>query len=144
MVINDRMKIILNTVVYRYITEAEPVGSEMIVKNYDLNVSSATVRIDMQVLEKLGFLKKPHTSAGRVPTDKGYRFYVDNLMLKRIYKLSQTAKDEISEHYRIRKEFNEIMRITSKLISRLTNNLGVVLVPNMVGDTLKDIHFILL
>jgi heat-inducible transcriptional repressor len=144
MVINDRMKIILNTVVYRYITEAEPVGSEMIVKNYDLNVSSATVRHDMQVLEKLGFLKKPHTSAGRVPTDKGYRFYVDNLMSKRIYKLSQTEKDEISEHYRIRKEFNEIMRITSKLISRLTNNLGVVLAPNMVGDTLKDIHFILL
>jgi len=144
MEINDRMKLILNTVVYLYITEAEPVGSSMVVKNYDLNVSSATVRHDMQVLEKLGFLKKPHTSAGRVPTDKGYRFYVDNLMSKEIYRLSKTEKDEIIEHYRIRKEFNEVMRITSKLISRLTNNLGVVLAPSMVNDTLKDIRFILL
>src|SRR6056297_762190 len=142
MVINDRMKSILNAVVYRYITTAEPIGSEMIVKNYGLNVSSATVRHDMQVLEKLGFLKKPHTSAGRVPTDKGYRFYVDNLMSKNVNNLNRAERREIIEQYRIRKEFNEVMRITSKLISRLTNNLGVVLAPNMVSDTLKDIRFI--
>jgi len=144
MVINDRMKAILNAVVYRYITTAEPIGSEMIVQNYGLEVSSATIRHDMQVLEKLGFLKKPHTSAGRVPTDKGYRFYVDRLMSKNMSNLSQSEKKEIIGQYEIRKEFNEVMRITSKLISRLTNNLGVVLAPNMINDTLKDIHFILL
>ena len=144
MVINDRMKDILNAVVYCYITTAEPISSEMIVKSCPLQVSSATVRHDMLALEKLGFLKKPHTSAGRVPTDKGYRFYVDRLMSKNIANLSNTEKKEISEQYNIRKEFTEIMRITSKLISRLTNNLGVVLAPNMISDTLKDIRFILL
>lgn len=144
MVINDRMKTILNAVVHRYITTAEPISSEMIVKKYGLEVSSATVRHDMLVLEKLGFLKKPHTSAGRVPTDKGYRFYVDRLMSKSIINLSQQEKMEIIEQYEIRRDFNEMMRITSKLISRLTSNLGVVLAPNMVEDTLEDIHFIAL
>ncbi len=144
MVINDRMKDILNAVVYCYITTAEPISSEMILKNYSLQVSSATVRHDMMVLEKLGFLKKPHTSAGRVPTDKGYRFYVDHLMSRSNVYLSPSEKKEISEQYKKRGEFTEIMRITSKLISRLTNNLGVVLAPNMVSDTLKDIRFILL
>lgn len=142
MQLNNRMKTILNAVVYRYITTAEPIGSEMIVKNYELKVSSATVRHDMQELEKMGFLKKPHTSAGRIPTDKGYRFYVDNVMSKRVGLPSPTEKNEILEQYKIRKEFNEIMRVTSKLISKLTNNLGIVLAPNMVSDTLKDIRFI--
>ncbi len=136
------MKAILNAVVHRYITTAEPISSEMIVKNYGLQVSSATVRHDMLVLEKLGFLKKPHTSAGRVPTDKGYRFFVDRLMAKKIVNLSKDERNEIVEHYTIKRDFSEMMRITSKLISKLTNNLGVVLAPNLVSDTLKDIRFI--
>lgn len=136
------MKAILNAVAHRYITTAEPISSEMIVKNYGLQVSSATVRHDMLALEKLGFLKKPHTSAGRVPTDKGYRFYVDRLMSKKIVNLSKDERNEIVEHYKIKRDFSEIMRITSKLISKLTNNLGVVLAPNLVSDTLKDIRFI--
>ncbi|MDD4363989.1 MAG: heat-inducible transcriptional repressor HrcA [Atribacterota bacterium] len=144
MITNDRMKSILNAVVYSYITTAEPISSEVIVKDYGLNVSSATIRHDMLSLEKMGYLKKPHTSAGRIPTDKGYRFYVDNLMSKNIYDLNKSIKKEINENYKIKKEFNEIMRITSKLISKLTNNLGVVLAPNMASDTLRDIRFILL
>jgi len=144
MVINERMKDILNAVVHRYITTAEPISSEMIAKNFKMKVSSATIRHDMYALEKLGFLKKPHTSAGRVPTDKGYRFYVDRLMSKRIVNLSQTEKQEIAEQYNIRRDYNEMMRITSKLISKLTSNLGVVLAPNLINDTLKDIRFITL
>jgi heat-inducible transcriptional repressor len=144
MVINDRMKAILNAVVHRYITTAEPISSEMIVKKNGLHVSSATVRHDMLVLEKLGFLKKPHTSAGRVPTDKGYRFYVNCLMSNKIVNLSQEDRQEVIEQYKTRRDFNEMMIITSKLVSRLTNNLGVVLATNMVSDTLEDIHFIAL
>ncbi len=144
MVINDRMKDILNAVVHYYIMTAEPISSEAIVSHYGLQVSSATVRHDMLALEKLGFLKKPHTSAGRVPTDKGYRFYVDRLMSKKLVNLSKEEKQEIIREYKIRRDFNEIMRITSKLISRLTNNLGVVLAPNMVSEVLENIHFIAL
>ena len=144
MIINDRMKAILNAVVHRYILTAEPISSEMIIKKNGLQVSSATVRHDMLVLEKLGFLKKPHTSAGRIPTDKGYRFYVDRLMSGDSVNLSSEEKREIIEQYKIKRDFNEMMRITSKLISRLTYNLGVVLAPNVINDTLKDIRFIAL
>ena len=136
------MKTILEAVVYSYITTAEPVSSEVIVRNYGLNVSSATVRHEMLLLEKYGYLKKPHTSAGRVPTDRGYRFYVDHLMSQHEKSLTVEEQREILEKYKIRRDFNEVMRITSKLISRLTHNLGVVLAPNMIDDTLRDIRFI--
>lgn len=142
--INDRMSTILDAVVHLYINSAEPVSSETILSFYDLPVSSATVRNDLLLLEKLGYLKKPHTSAGRIPTDKGYRYYVDRLMEKKIDTLCEDEKQEIIEQYKSARDYNEIMKVTSKLISRLTNNLGVVLAPNMVEDTLKDIHFIAL
>ncbi len=144
MIINDRMNTILEAVVLLYITKAEPVSSEMIVANYGLGVSTATVRNDLQLLEKLGFLMKPHTSAGRIPTDRGYRFYVDQLMKKEVDHLSEEEKQEIREQYKIVRDYNEIMKVTSALISRLTHNLGVVLTPNMIKDTLKDIHFVTL
>ncbi|HNR65791.1 MAG TPA: heat-inducible transcriptional repressor HrcA [Atribacterota bacterium] len=144
MIINNRMSTILNAVVHLYITNAEPVSSEMIVSYYGLAISTATVRNDLQLLEKYGFLKKPHTSAGRIPTDKGYRFYVDQLMEKEIVHLTEEEKQDIKEHYKIARDYNEIMKVTSVLISRLTQNLGVVLAPNMIKDTLKDIHFVTL
>jgi heat-inducible transcriptional repressor len=144
MSISNRKNTILNAVVHLYITKAEPVSSEMIVVHYDLGVSTATVRNDLQLLERQGFLMKPHTSAGRIPTDKGYRYYVDQLMERDVDHLSEEEKQEITEHYKIARDYNEIMKITSVLISRLTNNLGVVLAPNMIKGTLKDIHFVTL
>lgn len=144
MSINDRINTILNAVVHLYITKAEPVSSEMIVAYYGLSISTATVRNDLQLLEKQGFLMKPHTSAGRIPTDKGYRYYVDQLMEKEVDHLSEEEKEEVREQYKIVRDYNEIMKVTSVLISRLTHNLGVVLAPNMIKDTLKDIHFVTL
>jgi heat-inducible transcriptional repressor len=144
MSINDRINTILNAVVHLYITKAEPVSSEMIVAYYGLSISTATVRNDLQLLEKQGFLMKPHTSAGRIPTDKGYRYYVDQLMEKEVDHLSEEEKEEVREQYKIVRDYNEIMKVTSILISRLTHNLGVVLAPNMIKDTLKDIHFVTL
>lgn len=145
MVINDRMKIILKAVIYQYITTADPISSELVVqKTKGLGVSSATVRHDMLMLEKMGYLKKPHTSAGRIPTDKGYRFYVDWLMVENSFKINQRERQEIASQYTISRDYNEVMKITSKLISKLTNNLGVVLAPSLNKDTLKDIRFITL
>lgn len=144
MILSDRLSTILNAVVHLYITKAEPVSSEMIVSYYGLDISTATVRNDLKLLEEFGFLKKPHTSAGRTPTDKGYRFYVDQLMQKDVDYLSDEEKQEIRDEFNIARDYNEIMRVTSVLISRLTNNLGVVLAPNMIKDTLKDIHFMAL
>ena len=78
--LNDRKKEILQAIIEEYIQTAEPVSSNAIVQKYNLDYSSATVRNEMADLEKLGFLDKPHTSAGRVPSAKGYRFYVDELL----------------------------------------------------------------
>lgn len=141
---NERMSTIFNAVVHLYITKAEPVSSEMIVSFYALDISTATVRNDLKLLEECGLLKKPHTSAGRIPTDRGYRFYVDQLMQRDVEYLSEEEKQEIREEYNIARDYNEVMKVTSVLISRLTHNLGLVLAPNMIKDTLKDIHFMAL
>jgi len=140
MELNERTKIILKAVVHSYITTAEPVSSGIIAKKYKLNLSTATIRHEMYLLEKYDYLWQPHTSAGRIPTDKGYRFYVDNLM-KRSY-LREKEKNIIIQIYKKTKEFEEIMKITSQLLSKLTNNIGVVLGPIIYTNLVKHIQFI--
>jgi len=140
MELNERMKTILAAVVHRYITNAEPVSSSIIAKKYNLSLSTATIRHEMYLLEKYDYLCKPHTSAGRIPTDKGYRFYVDNLM-KKTY-LEDNEKNQIVQIYQKSKEFEETMRITSQLLSKLTNNIGVVLGPHIFNDSIKHVQFI--
>lgn len=98
MELNKRMKTILAAVVHRYITTAEPVSSSIIAKEYNLDLSTATIRHEMYWLEKYDYLWQPHISAGRIPTDKGYRFYVDNLMIKRY--LKENEKREIIQIYK--------------------------------------------
>lgn len=81
--LNDRKRAILSAVIEDFIYSAEPVGSQRLVDKYGWSVSSATVRNELSALEELGYLSHPHTSAGRVPTDKGYRYYVDTLPERR-------------------------------------------------------------
>lgn len=140
MELNERMKTILTVVVHRYITTAEPVSSGIIAQKYNLDLSTATIRHEMYLLEKYDYLWQPHTSSGRIPTDRGYRFYVDNLMIKSY--LGEKEKREISRIYKKNKEFEETMKITSQLLSKLTNNIGVVLAPVIYNDTVKNIQFI--
>ena len=140
MELNERMKNILTAVVHRYITTAEPVSSAIIAEKYDLDLSTATIRHEMYLLEKYDYLWQPHTSSGRIPTDKGYRFYVDNLMTKSY--LREKEKREIIQIYNKSKEFEETMKITSQLLSKLTNNIGVVLAPVIYNDLVKNIQFV--
>lgn len=140
MELNKRIKTILASVVHRYITTAEPVSSSIIAKEYNLDLSTATIRHEMYWLEKYDYLWQPHTSAGRIPTDKGYRFYVDNLMTKGY--LKENEKREIIQIYKKNKELEETMKITSQLLSKLTNNLGVVLGPIIYDDLVRNIQFI--
>ena len=95
MAIDDRKIRILEAIINDYINTGEPVGSRTIAKRYDLGVGSATIRNEMSDLEDMGYLEQPHTSAGRVPSSKGYRLYVDNLM--------QRSKLSIDEELRIKK-----------------------------------------
>jgi len=140
MELNDRMKTILSAVVHRYITTAEPVSSGIIAQKYNLNLSTATIRHEMCLLEKYDYLWQPYTSSGRIPTDKGYRFYVDNLMIKNY--LKEKEKREIIQIYEKSKEFEETMKVTSQLLSKLTNNIGVVLAPVIYNNIVKNIQFV--
>ena len=140
MELNERMKTILSAVVHSYITTAEPVSSSVIAEKYNLNLSTATIRHEMYLLEKYDYLWQPHISSGRIPTDKGYRFYVDNLMIKNY--LKENEKREIIQIYRKSKELEDTMKMTSQLLSKLTNNIGVVLAPIIYNDIVKSVQLI--
>src|ERR1700680_1198864 len=100
--LDERKAYILATVVYEYVATAEPVGSNTLTQKYNLGVSSATIRNEMAELEAGGYLVQPHTSAGRIPSDAGYRIYVDRLM-----RPEQLTKDDTR---RIRDQFREASR----------------------------------
>lgn len=95
MELNDRKKLILQAIIDEYIGSAEPVGSRAISKRNELGLSSATIRNEMADLEEMGFLIQPHTSAGRIPSDAGYRFYVNSLMHR--YKIGIEAIEKLQQ-----------------------------------------------
>src|ERR1035437_6967200 len=104
MALEDRQKVILKAIVDDYIATAEPIGSNALLQRNNFNVSSATIRGEMAELEENGYLIHPHTSAGRIPTDKGYREYVDNLMT-----IPEMTKEEAEKVHDFFKEgFEEI------------------------------------
>ena len=93
--LSERQLTVFKCIVDEFIKTAEPVGSKTLIEVYDLPYSSATIRNDMAELENLGYLEKPHTSAGRVPSSKGYKFYVDNLMESKLDEESKKALQTI-------------------------------------------------
>ncbi|MCW8823051.1 MAG: heat-inducible transcriptional repressor HrcA [Ignavibacteriaceae bacterium] len=139
--LNQREKAILRSVVQQFILTATPVGSRYITKNYNIGYSPATVRNIMSDLEDSGYINHPHTSAGRVPTDKGYRYYVDSLM--DIEKLNSKEKNLIDRSLNILlDETDELVKITSKLLSSITKQIACVTYPNLESGTLEKIQII--
>lgn len=139
--LSEREKLILRAVVHSYITSAEPVGSRSIVKRFDMGLSPATVRNVMSDLEEYGYLQQLHTSSGRVPTDEGYRYYVDYLM--RVQELT------LQERARIEKELSaklddadEVMRQTSHLLALMADQTGIVEVPDDVTAQVNRIELV--
>jgi len=126
--LNARHLGVLRAIVMDYIRTAEPVGSRTISRKYGFSLSPATIRSTMADLEELGYVAQPHTSAGRVPTDRGYRFYVDALMDR-----PQLSRDEVEqiEHHvdPSRREMEELLREAGKLLSALSPYVAVVLAP---------------
>ncbi len=120
----ERQAEVLSLIVKHYVETAEPVGSRYIAKQLDL--SSATIRNVMADLEEAGYITHPHTSAGRVPTDKGYRYYIESLM--RVKNVNEsTAKSIRTEYANARRSLEDVLERTSHLISNLTNYVGVAL-----------------
>src|SRR5579884_3157302 len=139
--LDKRKAFILATVVYEYIATAEPVGSHTLTQKYNLGVSSATIRNEMAELEAEGFLVQPHTSAGRVPSDAGYRMYVDQLMQHE--QLAADDRKRIRDELRdASRELDEIIENTTRLLGRLSKNLAFVTKPAQDATTFKHIQLI--
>ncbi len=128
MTLDERQQWILKSIIDTFVSTAEPVGSKAIASQSDSPISSATIRNEMAELEALGYLEQPHTSAGRVPTDKGYREYVDNLMQPAA--LSQVEKDQIRHELSTRiYEVNDLLKRATSLLSTSTGYATVTLTP---------------
>ena len=135
-VLTDRKKKILKAIIKTYMETGEPVGSRTISKDGDLNVSSATIRNEMSDLTDLGYIVQPHTSAGRIPSDKGYRLYVDELMREK--------EDEIEEIRNLMIEktdkMEKVLKKVAKVLASNTNYATMVSVPQYSGSKLKFIQ----
>ena len=140
-VLEERQSKILVAVVCNYISTAEPVGSRTIARKYGIGVSPATIRNIMADLEEMGFLVQPHTSAGRIPTDKGFRFYVDQIEKSR-KALEDIASLNIQEILHSEAEIGNLMKKTTDLLSHLSNQAGLVLAPNLKNTVCRHIDFI--
>ena len=141
MELSDRKKRILQAIIDDYIASAEPVGSSHILKNYDLGVSSATIRNEMAALEEAGYLEKPHTSAGRVPSYLGYRVYVDQLMNE--YRLSVSEINQITSALRTRyMELRRVIDSISDIMSVLTDYTTIYTTPSSTGITISNIKLV--
>lgn len=139
--LNEREKSILRYIIQQFILTASPVGSRNITKRYDLGISPATVRNIMSDLEESGFIDHPHTSAGRIPTDKGYRFYVDSLMS--VQTINRSEKNLIDREFDTKIEAqNELLRLTSIILSKITRQLACVTYPKLESGTLEKIQII--
>ncbi len=139
--LNEREKSILRSIVQQFILTASPVGSKYIVKKYDIGFSPATVRNIMSDLEESGFIDHPHTSAGRVPTDKGYRFYVDSLM--DIPTLNQAEKGIINKSFKVEiDDTDDLLKIATKLMSQITKQIACVTYPKLDRGILQKIQLV--
>ena len=139
--LDPRKAIILRAVVQEYIETAQPVGSGHVANAPGVNVSSATVRNDMATLEQEGFLQQPHTSAGRVPTDKGYRFFVDSLAAPGV--LAAADSQQIRSFFaQAHGELEQMLADTSRLLSNLTQYAAVVVPPPTEAATIRSVQLV--
>lgn len=139
--LDDRKTAILSAIVQEYIATAQPVGSSHIAAASGIGVSSATVRNEMAVLEQEGYLTQPHTSAGRIPTDRGYRYFVDHLASPgRLDAMSSRQVGEFFEAAHGRLE--EMLHQTSDLLTSLTHNAAVVLGPKADAVIIRSAHIV--
>ena len=139
--LDKRKAFILATVVYEYVATAEPVGSNTLTQKYNLGVSSATIRNEMAELEAAGYLVQPHTSAGRVPSDAGYRTYVDQLM--RPEALASDEQRRIHEEFRAAsRELDGVIEQTTRLLGQLSRNVAFVVAPARDTQTFRHVQLI--
>ena len=141
MELSDRKLAILKAVIDDYIMTGLPIGSRTISKKHGIELSSATIRNEMADLEELGFLVQPHTSAGRIPSHKAYRYYVDRLM--KVVKLNSVEAENIKRYFQDRmSEVNEVLEKAAQALSDTTHHISMVLKPQLKQSIIKRIQFV--
>lgn len=137
---DDRRFEVLRAIVADYVSNQEPVGSKALVDRHNLGVSSATVRNDMASLEDEGYITQPHTSAGRIPTDKGYRVFVDRL--SEIKPLSSAERRAIKSFLEGAIDLEDVMRRSVRLLAQLTRQVAVVQYPMLTSTTVRHVEVV--
>ncbi|EPG65243.1 heat-inducible transcriptional repressor HrcA [Leptospira wolffii] len=141
MELSQRHRMILKATVDEFIQENRPVGSKTLFDKHDIGLSPASIRMVLKELEDMGYLISRHTSGGRIPTERGYRFYVDSLVV--LYELTIKEKQRIQEEYlKMQFKLDQILRATASVLASLSNSAGVVLGPAKSLDTLKHVELI--
>jgi heat-inducible transcriptional repressor len=138
--VEDRKLAVLRAIVEDYVSTEEPVGSKALVERHSLGVSPATVRNDMAALEEEGFITQPHTSAGRVPTDKGYRLFVDRLTT--LKPMSAAEKRAISAFLDEAVDLDDVVQRSVRLLAQLTRQVAVVQYPTLARSTVRHIELV--
>jgi heat-inducible transcriptional repressor len=139
--LTERQKSILMLVIRDYIETAQPVGSNALVKRYHLDLSSATVRNEMSTLDEMGFLRQPHTSAGRIPTEEGYRFFVGQMMHQA--ELPETVQHTIShQFYQARPDVEQWMTLAASILAHQSQGVSVVTAPHAEQALFKHVELI--
>jgi heat-inducible transcriptional repressor len=136
----DRRLAVLRAIVEDYVQTREPVGSKSLADRYALGVSPATIRNDMAVLEEEGYIAQPHTSAGRVPTDKGYRLFVDRL--SQLKPLSAAEKRAIQTLLDGAVDLDDVIDRTVRLLAQLTRQVAVVQYPSLTRSTVRHVELV--
>ena len=139
--LTDRQLLILQVIIEDFIQSAQPVGSRSLSKKEEIAFSSATIRNEMSDLEELGFIEKTHTSSGRVPSEKGYRYYVDHLLSPQVLKKNelQLLKSVYAERIY---ELEKVVQKSARILSELTNYTAIVLGPKVKDHKLKKIEIV--
>lgn len=139
--LNERGRLILEAIIEDYIESAEPVGSRSVTRRHQMGLSPATVRNVMADLEDMGYLVSPHTSAGRIPTEKGYRFYIDSLL--QVRKLSLRERQDLERRYHFKGlRVEELLQEAGKALSSISNYTGIVMAPRLATTVFRHIEFL--
>jgi heat-inducible transcriptional repressor len=139
--LDSRARDVLREIILQHIASGEAISSRSLAKSGRFRLSPASLRNVMADLEDLGYLQQPHTSAGRVPTDRGYRFFIDHLMKSRL--LTQIERSVIDDQVGHASEIDEVLQLASRLLSRMSDQVGVVFMPTLLQFVIRSIDFIL-
>lgn len=132
---------ILRALVKEYVVSGEPVGSQILVEKFGMAFSPATVRKEMSVLEQMGLLSSPHTSAGRIPTDRAFQLYLADLV--NLFEITLNQKTELEDLYRSAAlQLDQLLKTTAQMLAQTSNFAGIVLAPNSIGSSIKRIELV--